>query len=145
MTRERTIRFLLAKAGFDGHDRGAVVVATAMRNAGLEVIYTGLYCSHEGIIDAAIQEDVDAIGLSILNGAHMAIMPEIIEMARKNGLQGIPIFYGGCILPSERKQLVELGVAEVFPPGTSTSRIVETVKNFVTIRRTFIPSESIQA
>ena len=136
MTDKRKIRFLLAKAGFDGHDRGAVVVATAMKNAGIEVIYTGLYCSNEGIIDAAVQEDVDAIGLSILDGHHMAIVPEIIRMARENGLHDIPIFYGGCILPKERKHLLELGVAEVFPPGTSTSRIVETVKGIVAARQT---------
>ncbi|MDP6561172.1 MAG: cobalamin B12-binding domain-containing protein [Candidatus Binatia bacterium] len=135
MTHERKIRFLLAKAGFDGHDRGAVVVATAMRNAGIEVIYTGLYCSNDGIIDAAIQEDVDAIGLSILNGQQMFLIPEIIQMVKENGLGDIPVFYGGCILPSEKKQLLEAGVAEVFPPGTSTTQIVERVKNIVATKR----------
>ncbi len=113
-----------------------MVVATAMRNAGIEVIYTGLYCSHDSIVDAAVQEDVDAIGLSILDGQHMVIMPELITAAKENGLQDIPIFYGGCVLPSEKKKLVELGVAQVFPPGTSTSLIVETVRKIVAARGT---------
>lgn len=130
MNQEKKIRFLLAKVGFDGHDRGAVVVATALRNAGIEVIYTGLYSSIEGILNAAIQEDVDAIGLSILNGQQMALMPELLRSAKERGLE-IPIFYGGCILPAERKQLMELGIAEVFPPGTSTSQVVGRVKEIV--------------
>lgn len=121
---ERPLRVLMAKPGLDGHDRGALVVARALRDAGMEVIYTGLRRSPEQIVEAAIQEDVDAIGVSILSGAHHHLMGRIVTLAREHGLEDIPIFIGGIIPDQDIDALHELGVSAVFQPGTSTEEMV---------------------
>jgi methylmalonyl-CoA mutase C-terminal domain/subunit len=118
----------MAKAGLDGHDRGVKVVARALRDAGVEVIYTGLHQTPEQVVAAAIQEDVDGIGLSLLSGAHMTLFPRIIELLRAEGAGDIVLFGGGTIPESDTVALKELGVAALFTPGTSTSTIVSWVK-----------------
>ncbi len=128
---ERRIRVLVAKPGLDGHDRGAKVIARALRDAGMEVIYTGLRQTPEQIIDAALQEDVDAVGLSILSGAHMHLFPRIMELRRQNQLDDIMVFAGGIIPDQDIPRLKELGVAEVFPPGSSLEEIVSFVRTHV--------------
>lgn len=125
---ERTIRVLVAKPGLDGHDRGAKVVARALRDAGMEVIYTGLRQTPEMVAEAALQEDVDVVGLSILSGAHMALTPRIIELMRAHGMQDVPIFLGGIIPDDDIPALKALGVAEVFGPGASTDDIIARVR-----------------
>ncbi len=127
---ERKIRVLIAKPGLDGHDRGAKVVARALRDAGMEVIYTGLRQTPEQIVETAIQEDVDVIGLSILSGAHMILVPKVLKIMRERGLN-IPVFVGGIIPPDDAKKLKEMGVAEVFGPGTPLKEIVEKVREIV--------------
>ncbi|MCL5025956.1 MAG: cobalamin B12-binding domain-containing protein [Chloroflexi bacterium] len=127
-TRDAPIRVLIAKPGLDGHERGAKVVARALRDAGMEVIYTGLRQTPEMIVEAAIQEDVDAVGISILSGAHMALVPRIMELLRQDGHANLPVFVGGIIPPDDIAALTEIGVARVFGPGTSTQEIVEFVK-----------------
>lgn len=122
---ERKIRVLVAKAGLDGHDRGAKVVAAALRDAGMEVIYTGLRQTPEMIVDAAIQEDVDAIGISILSGAHMTIFPRILNLMKDKEVNDILLFGGGIIPKEDLTKLKELGVGELFTPGTSTQDIVK--------------------
>jgi len=122
---ERKIRVLVAKAGLDGHDRGAKVVAAALRDAGMEVIYTGLRQTPEMIVDAAIQEDVDAIGISILSGAHMTIFPRILNLMKDKEVDDILLFGGGIIPKEDLAKLKELGVGELFTPGTSTQDIVK--------------------
>ncbi|MHB8906730.1 MAG: cobalamin B12-binding domain-containing protein [Melioribacteraceae bacterium] len=122
---ERKIRVLVAKAGLDGHDRGAKVVAAALRDAGMEVIYTGLRQTPEMIVDAAIQEDVDAIGISILSGAHMTIFPRILNLMKDKEVNDILLFGGGIISKEDLAKLKELGVGELFTPGTSTQDIVK--------------------
>ena len=127
---EKKIRVLIAKPGLDGHDRGAKVVARALRDAGMEVIYTGLRQSPEQIVETAIQEDVDVIGLSILSGAHMILVPKILNMLKERGVN-IPVFVGGIIPPDDAEKLKEMGVYEVFGPGSPLSQIVESVRRSV--------------
>jgi methylmalonyl-CoA mutase C-terminal domain/subunit len=128
---EKKIRVLVAKAGLDGHDRGAKVVAAALRDAGMEVIYTGLRQTPETIAEAALQEDVDAIGISILSGAHMTVFPAILEKMKEKGIDDILLFGGGIIPEEDMKKLKEMGVGELFTPGASTVEIVEYVKKWV--------------
>ena len=122
------IRVLVAKPGLDGHDRGAKVIARALRDAGMEVIYTGLRQTPEMIAEAALQEDVEVVGLSILSGAHMALVPRVLELLRANGLQEVRLFVGGIIPDEDVPALKALGVAEVFGPGASTQDIVAAVR-----------------
>ena len=122
------MKILIAKPGLDGHDRGAKIVARALRDAGFEVIYTGLHQTPEMIVESAIQEDVDAIGLSILSGAHMAIFPEVLRLLRERGAEHIKVFGGGIIPPEDVKKLKEMGVLEIFLPGTSTDEIIKFVQ-----------------
>ncbi len=124
---ERKIRVLVAKPGLDGHDRGAKVVARALRDAGMEVIYTGLRQTPEMVAEAALQEDVDAVGLSILSGAHMALVPRIIELMIANGQGNVKIFLGGIIPDEDVSKLKELGVAGIYGPGASTEDIVRDI------------------
>ena len=124
---DRKIRVLVAKPGLDGHDRGAKVVARALRDAGMEVIYTGLRQTPEMIAEAALQEDVDAIGLSILSGAHMALVPKILALLRANGQEGVKIFLGGIIPDEDKPALDEMGVAGVYGPGSNTDQIVKEI------------------
>ncbi len=119
------IRIVIAKPGLDGHDRGAKVIARALRDAGMEVIYTGLHQTPEQIAETAIQEDADAIGLSILSGAHMTLVPRVLEILRDQGADDVLVLVGGTIPEDEAAELRERGVAEVFTPGASTKTIVE--------------------
>jgi methylmalonyl-CoA mutase cobalamin-binding domain/chain len=128
------LRVLIAKPGLDGHDRGAKVVARALRDAGMEVIYTGLRQSPEQIVAAAAQEDVDAIGLSILSGAHLPICRRVLELTREKGLTGIHVFVGGIIPAQDIPELKKLGVAEVFLPGASLQDVVRLVSAAATTR-----------
>jgi methylmalonyl-CoA mutase C-terminal domain/subunit len=121
----RNFRILLAKPGLDGHDRGVKVIAAALRDAGFEVIYTGLRQTSEQVVAAAIQEDVDAVGLSILSGAHMTLFPMVLEGLRKNGADHILLFGGGIIADSEIQTLKDMGISEIFTPGASTQDIVD--------------------
>jgi methylmalonyl-CoA mutase, C-terminal domain len=127
----RPIRVLVAKAGLDGHDRGARVVAAALRDAGMEVIYTGLRRSPEAIVEAAIQEDVDAIGISILSGAHMTIFPRVLGLMRERGIGDVLLFGGGIIPEGDSAALKDLGVGELFTPGTSMQTIVGYIRERV--------------
>jgi methylmalonyl-CoA mutase, C-terminal domain len=122
------IRVLIAKPGLDGHDRGAKVVARALRDAGMEVIYAGLRQTPEEIVEAAIEEDVDLIGLSILSGAHMALFPQVIRLLEKSDAADIPIFAGGIIPDEDARRLKRLGIKAVFGPGTSLAEIVSTAR-----------------
>lgn len=122
------IRVLIAKPGLDGHDRGAKIVAKALRDAGMEVIYTGLRQTPEQIVSTAVQEDVDIIGLSILSGAHMSICKKLLELMKENGIQEIPVFVGGIIPPDDAKELKRMGIKEVFGPGTPLSLIIDRIK-----------------
>jgi len=132
---ERKIRVLVAKAGLDGHDRGAKVVAAALRDAGMEVIYSGLRKTPEVVVEAALQEDVDAVGISILSGAHMTIFPKVIQLFKEKGLDDVLLFGGGIIPDEDAKALGDLGVGRLFTPGTSTIEIVEYVKEWVASHR----------
>ena len=123
----RPLRILVAKPGLDGHDRGAKIIARALRDAGFEVIYTGLHQTPEMIAEAAIQEDVDAIGLSVLSGAHLTLFPAVLDELRGRGGGDIPVFGGGIIPDEDRETLRAAGVAELFGPGTSTQDIVDWV------------------
>ena len=127
----RKIRVLVAKPGLDGHDRGAKVVARALRDGGMEVIYTGLRQSPEQIVAAAAQEDVDAIGLSILSGAHLSICRRILELLREKGMEGVKVFLGGIIPAQDIPELKALGVAEVFLPGSSTQDVIRVIEEAV--------------
>ncbi len=127
----RKIRVLVAKPGLDGHDRGAKVVARALRDAGMEVIYTGLRQTPEMIVEAALQEDVDVIGLSILSGAHMAIVPRIFELMKANGLDDVKVIIGGIIPNDDIPVLEKMGVSGIFGPGASTETIVEYIRKAV--------------
>jgi methylmalonyl-CoA mutase C-terminal domain/subunit len=122
------IRVIVAKAGLDGHDRGAKVVARALRDAGVEVIYTGLHQTPEQIVAAAIQEDVDAVGLSILSGAHMTLFARVVELLRERDASDIVVFGGGIIPDGDIEELYRLGVAKIFTPGTPTTDIVAWVR-----------------
>jgi len=128
---DRKIRVLIAKPGLDGHDRGAKVVARALRAAGMEVIYTGIRQTPEMIAEAALQEDVDVVGLSILSGAHMALCPRIIELLRGQDMDDVVVLVGGIIPGEDVAPLHELGVKGVFGPGTSTGEIVEFIREWV--------------
>ena len=124
----KKIRVLVAKPGLDGHDRGAKVVANALRDAGMEVIYTGLHQTPEMIAEAAVQEDVDVVGLSILSGAHLTMFPRIMELLKKQEAEHIKVFGGGIIPAEDVEKLESLGVARIFGPGTDTRDIVEYLK-----------------
>jgi methylmalonyl-CoA mutase, C-terminal domain len=128
---EKKIRILVAKPGLDGHDRGAKVIARALRDAGMEVIYTGLRQTPEQIVNAALQEDVDAIGLSILSGAHMHLFPRIVELKHEKKLDDVLLFAGGIIPDHDIPKLKEIGIAEIFPPGSSLEEIVTFVRTHV--------------
>lgn len=125
------IRVLVAKPGLDGHDRGAKVVARALRDAGMEVIYTGLRQTPEMIVEAALQEDVDVIGLSILSGAHMSLTPRIMELMGENDMADVPVFLGGIIPNDDVPALKEMGITGVFGPGTSTETIISSIRESV--------------
>jgi methylmalonyl-CoA mutase C-terminal domain/subunit len=122
------IRVVVAKPGLDGHDRGAKVVARALRDAGMEVIYTGLHQTPEQIVEAAIQEDADAVGLSVLSGAHMTLFRRVLELLRERGAEDIVVFGGGIIPEADIPELTEMGVAQIFTPGATTQSIVEWVR-----------------
>jgi methylmalonyl-CoA mutase, C-terminal domain len=126
------LRILIAKPGLDGHDRGAKVIARALRDAGMEVIYTGLRQTPEMIVEAALQEDVDAVGLSILSGAHMTLAPRVIEGLREMGLDHIKVFIGGIIPEQDVAKLQELGVAGIFGPGSNTQAITTFIQRELT-------------
>ena len=128
---ERKIRVLIAKPGLDGHDRGAKVIARALRDSGMEVIYTGLRQTPEQIVAAAVQEDVDAIGLSILSGAHNVLFPEIMRLLEEEDAQGIVVFAGGIIPEQDVPKLKALGIREIFLPGTPTSAAVEAIRSAI--------------
>lgn len=128
---ERIIRVLIAKPGLDGHDRGAKVVARALRDAGMEVIYTGLRQTPEMIAEAALQEDVDAVGMSILSGAHMALVPRVLELLKANRQERVKVFVGGIIPDEDIPRLLEMGVVGVYGPGTLTDRIVTDLQQAV--------------
>jgi methylmalonyl-CoA mutase, C-terminal domain len=130
-TMARTIRVVVAKVGLDGHDRGAKIIARALRDAGMEVIYTGLHQTPEQVVEAAIQEDADAIGISILSGAHMTLIPKIVDLLEQNEAGDILVFCGGTIPKDDIEKLKELGVGEVFTPGTHTKKAVEYVQRAV--------------
>ncbi len=131
----KRIRVLVAKVGLDGHDRGAKVVAAALRDAGMEVIYTGLRKTPDMIVEAAIQEDVDAIGVSILSGAHMTVFPRIASLLKEKGLNDVLLFGGGIIPNKDIAELKQHGVGQLFTPGASTQDIVEYVKTWVSEHR----------
>jgi len=128
---EKKIRAIIAKPGLDGHDRGAKVVARAMRDAGMEVIYTGLRQTPEMIAEAALQEDVDVVGLSILSGAHMSLVPRILELLRANGQEQVKVFVGGIIPDEDVPKLHKLGVAGIYGPGTITDEIIKDIRKAV--------------
>jgi len=125
------IRVVIAKPGLDGHDRGAKVVARALRDAGMEVIYTGLHQTPEQVVETAIQEDADAVGLSVLSGAHMTLFRRVVELLRERGADDIVVFGGGIIPDADIPELERMGVAKVFTPGASTESIVEWVRRNV--------------
>jgi methylmalonyl-CoA mutase C-terminal domain/subunit len=127
----RPIRILVAKPGLDGHDRGAKVVAAALRDAGMEVIYTGLHQTPEQIVETAIQEDADAVGISILSGAHMTLVPRIVELLHENDVGDVLVVVGGTIPADDADELKKLGVAAVFGPGAPTAEIVEFLRGAV--------------
>ncbi|MCL4675489.1 MAG: cobalamin B12-binding domain-containing protein [Pararhodobacter sp.] len=135
MAQARKLRILVGKPGLDGHDRGAKIVARALRDAGFEVIYTGLHQTAETIVNAAIQEDVDAVGLSILSGAHMTYFPDVLKMLAERGASDITVFGGGIIPEDDLGQLEGDGVAKVFTPGTSTEDIIAWVREHVQPRQ----------
>jgi len=125
------IRVVVAKPGLDGHDRGAKIIARALRDAGMEVIYTGLHQTPEQIVETAIPEDADAVGISILSGAHMTLVPRILELLRENGVEDVVVVVGGTIPDDDADELRKLGVAGVFGPGAPTTEIVDFVKGAV--------------
>jgi methylmalonyl-CoA mutase C-terminal domain/subunit len=131
----RPIRVLVAKVGLDGHDRGAKVIATSLRDAGMEVIYTGLRQTPEMVVNAAIQEDVDAIGISILSGAHMTVFPKIISLMKVNNLTDVLLTGGGIIPEEDRIRLNEIGVGKLFAPGTPTTDISTYIHDWVVAKR----------
>lgn len=121
----RKVRVVIAKPGLDGHDRGAKIIARALRDAGMEVIYTGLHQTPEQIVETAIQEDADAVGISILSGAHMTLVPKIVELLRENEAEDVLVLVGGTIPPEDAEELKRIGVAEIFTPGAPTTAIVD--------------------
>lgn len=132
---QEKIRVLVAKPGLDGHDRGAKVIASAFRDAGFEVIYTGLHQTPEMIVDAAIQEDVDILSISVLSGAHMTIFPRVIELLRERGAESIHVIGGGVIPRADARELKQLGVGEVFGPGTPTTEAIDYIRKWVAARK----------
>ena len=134
---KRPIRVLVAKVGLDGHDRGAKVIATALRDAGMEVIYTGLRQTPEMVVNAALQEDVDAIGISILSGAHMTVFPKVITLMKEKKMSDVLLTGGGIIPDDDMKQLNEMGVGRLFAPGTPTTDIADYISNWVSKNRAF--------
>lgn len=133
----RPLRVLVAKVGLDGHDRGAKVIATALRDAGMEVIYTGLRQTPEMVVNAALQEDVDAIGISILSGAHMTVFPKLVSLMKEKGMNDVLLTGGGIIPEDDMKQLNEMGVGKLFAPGTPTSEISSYIRTWVEQYREF--------
>ena len=136
-TLNRPVRVLVAKVGLDGHDRGAKVIATALRDAGMEVIYTGLRQTPEMVVNAALQEDVDAIGVSILSGAHMTVFPKIMTLLKEKGMNDVLLTGGGIIPEDDVKTLNEMGTGKLFPPGTTFGEISEYIKTWVAENREF--------
>lgn len=136
-TLNRPIRILVAKVGLDGHDRGAKVIATSLRDAGMEVIYTGLRQTPEMVVNTALQEDVDAIGVSILSGAHMTVFPKIVEFMKQKQLTNVLLTGGGIIPESDMEKLKEIGVGELFAPGTTMVTIVDYIRNWANEHRNF--------
>lgn len=134
---DRPIRVLVAKVGLDGHDRGAKIIATALRDAGMEVIYTGLRQTPEMVVNAALQEDVDAIGISILSGAHNTIFPKVIKLMREKEMNDVLLTGGGIIPEDDMQQLNALGVGKLFPPGTTTTDIANYIRGWVKEHRNF--------
>ena len=134
MSTPQRIRVLVAKPGLDGHDRGAKVVARGLRDAGFEVVYTGLHRTADEIAEAALQEDVHAVGLSILSGAHNRLLPQVVLALRERGLDDVLVVAGGIIPPADASALKEAGVAEVFPPGTPVTRIAEFLRERAPVR-----------
>ena len=133
----RPIRVLVAKVGLDGHDRGAKIIATALRDAGMEVIYTGLRQTPEMVVNAALQEDVDAIGISILSGAHMTVFPKILNLMKEKKLDDVLLTGGGIIPNEDMQQLNKMGIGKLFAPGVSTSEIADYIKKWVKENRSF--------
>ncbi len=129
MTQERKIKIVVAKPGLDGHDRGAKVVARALRDAGFEVVYTGIRQTPEMIAETALQEDADLIGLSILSGAHMELFPRVVQELKKRGMEEVVLFGGGIIPQEDAAELGSLGIKAIFGPGSSTKDIIEWVRN----------------
>ncbi len=138
----RKIRVVVAKPGLDGHDRGAKIIARALRDAGMEVIYTGLHQTPEQIAATVIQEDADAVGLSILSGAHMTLVPRVVEILRAEGVEDVVVTVGGTIPSDDAPELRKLGVAEVFTPGASTDEIVDFIRSAIDERRTLAAKSS---
>ena len=132
MAEQRKIRVVVAKPGLDGHDRGAKIIARALRDAGMEVIYTGLHQTPEQIVETVLQEDADAVGLSILSGAHMTLVPKVIELLREQDAGDVVVTVGGTIPAQDIPELKELGVAEVFTPGAPTQAIIDYIQGAVT-------------
>lgn len=131
---EQKIRVLIAKPGLDGHDRGAKVIARGLRDAGMEVIYTGLRQTPEMVVEAALQEDVDVVGLSILSGAHAALVPRIMSLMREKEMSDVPVFLGGIVPNEDVPHMKAAGIAEVFGPGTGMDAIVESIRQAVAAR-----------
>ena len=136
------IRVVVAKPGLDGHDRGAKIIARALRDAGMEVIYTGLHQTPEQIAATVIQEDADAVGLSILSGAHMTLVPKVVQLLREQGVQDVVVTVGGTIPADDAPELKKLGIAEVFTPGSSTDEIVDFIRDAIEERRTLAAQAS---
>jgi methylmalonyl-CoA mutase C-terminal domain/subunit len=137
--KKRRVRVLIAKVGLDGHDRGAKVIAAALRDGGMEVIYSGLHQTPEAIVNAAVQEDVDAIGVSILSGAHMTILPLIRDLMREKKLDDVLLTGGGIIPDDDAAELTRLGIGRLFGPGTHSQEIIDYIKGEVAQRRHFAP------
>lgn len=134
---QRSVRVLVAKIGLDGHDRGAKVIATALRDAGMEVIYTGLRQTPEMVVQAALQEDVDAIGVSILSGAHNTVFPKLLNLMKQEGMNDVLLTGGGIIPNEDIEELTKIGVGKLFTPGTNTLEIAEYIKDWVQKNRSF--------
>lgn len=134
---QRPIRVLVAKVGLDGHDRGAKIIATALRDAGMEVIYTGLRQTPEMVVNAALQEDVDAIGISILSGAHMTVFPKVMAFMKEKGMNDVLVTGGGIIPEEDMKELHAMGVGKLFAPGAATADIAAYISNWVKVNRNF--------
>jgi len=134
---KRPIRVLVAKVGLDGHDRGAKVIATALRDAGMEVIYTGLRQTPEMVVNAALQEDVDAIGISSLSGAHMTVFPKVLQLMKEKEMNDVLLTGGGIIPEEDMEKLNQMGVGKLFPPGTPTREIADYITGWVKTHRSF--------